>query len=322
MNQQLLDKLKIVTPEEQAILSGRKEIDRDIYMDQASMIVDGKKLLDSGKLIQVRPHTRFVAFPTHTHNYVEVIYMCQGSTRHYINGEAVTLREGELLFLNQNATQQIEPAGQEDIAVNFIVLPEFFNQPLQMLGEEENLLRNFIIGCLKDTDSKTSYLHFMVADILPIQNLVENLIWTIMNNQANKRQMNQATMGLLFMQLMNHTDKVKIGEKEYEQDLMLTVLRFIEENYREGQLSELAAKLKVDLYWLSRMIRKMSGKTYTELLQTKRLSQAGYLVTNTKKPITDIMEAVGYDNSTYFHKIFKNRYGMSPKEYRNKHMTV
>ena len=127
MNQDLLKRLSVITEEEQEFLSGRREIDRTRYTEQSQLIIDSKKMLDQGKLIQIRPHTRFVHFPRHRHNYVEVIYMCQGQTTHIIDGNQVVLEEGELLFLNQNAVQEILPAGREDIAVNLIILPEFFD---------------------------------------------------------------------------------------------------------------------------------------------------------------------------------------------------
>ena len=50
-------------------------------------MMDAGKLLERGKLIDIRPHTRFIRFPAHSHNYVEMIYMCQGSTVHTINGD-------------------------------------------------------------------------------------------------------------------------------------------------------------------------------------------------------------------------------------------
>jgi len=318
MNSEILNKLKGITSEEQDILEGRQQINKDLYMNSSSNVIDNKKLLDSRKLIQVRPHTRFVHFPKHTHNYVEVIYMYQGHTRHIINGEEVELNEGELLFLNQSATQEIFPAGQDDIAVNFIILPEFFDRALLMIGEEENLLRDFVIGCMKGEDDKVSFLHFKVSEILPIQNLVENLIWTLMNNQQNNRSINQVTMGLLFLQLMNHTDKVSVGKNQFEHELTIHLLRFIEENYKEGKLSDLALELHCDLYWLSRMVKKLTGKTYTELVQTKRLNQAAYLLSTTKLTVAEVGMAVGYDNLSYFHRIFYYKYGMSPKEYRDR----
>lgn len=317
MNADLLKQLETITPEEQDILNGNKEIKKELYMDSASMVIDKKKFLNYGKLIQIRKHTRFVHFPKHTHNYVEVIYMCEGETHHMINGDEVILKSGELLFLNQNASQEIMPAGVHDIAINFIILPEFFDQALLMIGEEENLIRDFIIGCLRGEDQQVSYLHFKIADVLPIQNLVENLIWTIMNSQQNKRSINQITMGLLFLQLMNHTDKVTVGNNRSNQEFLLTILRFVEEHYKDGQLTDLAEELHYDLYSLSRLIKKVTNKTYTEMVQNKRLNQAAYLLTSTKLPVADIGLAVGYDNLSYFHRIFREKYGLSPKKFRD-----
>lgn len=316
MNSLIISQLKVITPEEQKLLEGGAQLNKDLYMAGSSYVVDKHKLLENGKLIQVRTHTRFVHFPKHTHNYVEVIYMCEGETTHIVNGEEIHLCEGELLFLSQNATQEILPAGVHDIAVNFIILPEFFDQSLLMIGEEENLIRDFIIGCLRSEENQVSFLHFKVAEVLPIQNLIENLIWTIMNNQQNNRSINQVSMGLLFLQLLNHTDKVTVGKNRFEQELLLMVLRFIEENYKEGKLSDLAKQLHYDLYWLSRMIKRLTKKTYTELVQTKRLNQASFLLTSTRLSVADIGAAVGYDNLSYFHRIFKEKFGVSPKEYR------
>lgn len=318
MNQELLQQLRKITSEEQEILGGSGKINDSLYTQGENHIFDSKKLLDRTKLITVRPHTRFVHFPKHSHNYVEVIYMCSGSTTHYINDEKVVLQKGELLFLSQKAVQEIETAQENDIAVNFIILPEFFDESLKMMGQEENPIRDFIVSCLRgNSESDVGYLHFKVADVLPIQNLLENLIWTIMNDQQNKRSINQITMGLLFLQLMNYTDKVVMGKSQTNEDLILTVLRYIEEHYKDGELSELADSLHYDLYWLSRLIKKQTGRNYTDLLQMKRLSQASYLLQHTNMSVSDIGNAVGYDNLSYFHKIFQKQFDMSPKKYRD-----
>ena len=316
MNQELLQALSPITEEEREILQGRQEIDKTLYFGTKELVIDSHKMLEHGKLISVRPHTRFVHFPKHRHNYVEVIYMCQGMTKHIVDGINVTLRAGELLFLNQNAVQEIMPAGEDDIAVNFIILPEFFDTAFEMMGAEENLLQDFLISCLRADTGYQRFLHFQVADVLPVQNLVENMVWTLLNNQPNKRSINQITMGLLFLQLMHYTDKIHPGNNTYEQELILKVLRYIDENYRDGELRELAALIGYDIYWLSRTIKKLTGKTYKELLQIKRLNQASFLLLNTKLTANDISVAIGYDNTSYFYRIFKTYYGVSPREYR------
>ena len=226
------------------------------------------------------------------------------------------LNAGELLFISQSARQEIYPAKESDVAVNFIILPEFFDYGLTMMEAENNQLRSFVIDCLTGAKEDTGYLHFKVADVLPVQNLVENLIWTIIRKEPNKRSIQQATMGLLFLQLMNQIDRMETAEEDKQQKLAIDVLSYIEEHYREGELENLAKQLHYDMRWLSKEIKKRTGFTYTELVQKKRLNQAAYLLATTNMNVLDIGLAVGYDNTSYFHRIFQKEFGMTPRKYR------
>ena len=313
IKKEILEKLMPITAEERAILDGRNTVDKSIYTTHGGSVIRSKKLLDGGRSISVRTHTRFIHFPEHTHDFVEAVYMCAGTTRHLINGKELTLSEGELLFLGQNARQEIFPAGEGDVAVNFIIEPTFFDKTLEMLGAEETPIKNFIIKSLFDGENR-SYLHFKVSGVLPIQNLIENLIWTLIHNTPNKRNINQTTMGLLFMQLLNHTDTLSYESREDE--AVVRILRYIEENYKNASLGEAAKLMHYDFYWLSHEIKNRTGKTYTEHLQEKRLSQASFLLKNTDMSVEDIALAVGYENKSYFHKIFSQKFGTSPKKHR------
>lgn len=183
--------------------------------------------------------------------------------------------------------------------------------------EEENALKEFLVGALCGKNDNTSYLYFHVAEILPIQNLVENMVWTIFYDQPNKRRCNQITMGLLLLQLLNHVDRMETGTAAFDRELTGTVFNYIEEHYKNGSLSELAEIMGYDVYWLSREIKKRTGKTYKELLQSRRMRQAAYLLKNSRLPVADIIESVGYDNTSYFFRKFKECYGVSPKMYRD-----
>ena len=318
MDEMLLQYFKKITDEEKALLKGHTDIQKGIYTSQKEFVVDNAKLLQKGHLIEIRPHTRFAHFPKHRHNYVELVYMCCGTTTHIINGSStLTLNTGEILLLNPNTAHEILPAGVEDIAVNFIILPEFFDRVLVML-EEENVLRDFLIGTLKPDKSVTEYLHFQSIDILPIENLVENLIWSLLNSQPNRRNINQTTMGLLFLHLLNHTDRINMSDSsQYGQHLVFTVLKYIETNYRSAQLEEISRQLHMPAYSVSKIIKKYSGHTFKQLLQMKRLNQAAFLLSTTALPIEDIIAMAGYDNTSDFHRIFKEYYHMTPRTYRN-----
>ena len=313
MNRALLEKLSVITEEERRILAGETQIDRSLYMDGTRDVISGDKLLPAGRIITIRPHTRFTAFPEHTHDYVEMVYMCAGQTRHVINGTPILLQAGELLMLGRHARQSIEAAGEGDVAVNFIVRPAFFSGTLPFLGEEETPLRRFIVSCLTGDslsgEAESGYLLFHVADVLPVQNLIENLLYTLTEEVPNRRGILQSTMGLLFAQLL-------LQFETPEQNAVLSVLRYIEEHYADGSLTEIAAQLHYELPYLSRLIRQTAGKNYTELMQEKRLSQAAWLLRNTDRKVDEIALSVGYENISYFHRIFAERFGSSPRKYR------
>lgn len=311
---EILEKLTPVTPEEAACRENGSRVNWSVYNETASHRVFAGKLLEPGKLIAIRPHTRFAYFPPHTHDYIEMIYMCSGSTSHRMNGEQVQLRTGELLLLGPHTLQEIEPAGEGDIAVNFIILPEFFDRSLAMLGTENTPLRQFILDSLCLGEGASEYFHFKVADVLPVQNLVENMLWTLVFGAPNKRQINQTTLGLLFLQLLNCSDRIAC-QNESQED-MVKLHRYIEENFRRASLSEAAELLGYDIYHLSRQIRRKTGRTFLEILQEKRLLQGAFLLKNTALRVSEISVEVGYENTSHFHRLFRERFGCTPKQYR------
>ncbi len=320
MNEEILMCLRGITEEEREILNGRADIDRSIYMQGHSNTVNAQKLLASGKLITIRPHTRFIHFPEHTHDYVEMVYMCAGQTTHIVNGKQIVLEQGDLLFLSQSATHEVCRADEGDIAVNFIVLPEFFSTPLSMIGEEETPLRRFLVDCLCGQKTGAGYLCFDVSEAKPIQNLLENLLWILIRDMPGKRKMSQMTMVLLFMQLLDHTENLTADDRDDR--VIWQVLRHVESNYADGSFAELTEQLHYDPSWLSREIKRKTGKTYTRLIQEKRLAQAAFLLRNTDRKVSDIALAVGYENISYFHRIFAEFYGKSPKHYRMQGRTL
>ena len=123
------------------------------------------------------------------------------------------------------------------------------------------------------------------------------------------------TMALLFLQLMGHMETLL--SEDQDDAAIFKVLRYVESNYITGSLSELAGQLHYDLSWLSREIKRKTGKTYTQIVQEKRLAQAAFLLKNTDRNVSDISVAVGYENVSYFHRIFAESYGKSPKHYRD-----
>ena len=315
MDKRLLTELTRITEEEQRLLNGSTEIDRSLYMDASLNVINSRKLLSSGKLITMRPHTRFVDFPVHTHDYVEMVYICSGRMTHIVNGNCVQMEQGDILLLNQFATHAIQKAGLDDIAVNFIILPEFFTDTISMIGEEETPLRRFLVECLCHRDSGPGYLHYQVTQVQTIQNLVENLILALQEKKGSKRRISSLTMTLLFLQLIDHTENLFVTAEV--DAAVVKVLQYIDTNYATGSLADISRKLGYDVAWISREIKRKTGKNYTQIVQDKRMAQAAFLLRNTDINVADISVSVGYENVSYFHRLFSRRFGCSPKSYRD-----
>lgn len=311
-----MDHLKKISEEEQKILDGVMQVDRDLYTSGKDFIVDSKKMLKEGKLIAVRTHTRFIHFPVHKHNFIEVLYVCQGQLVNIIEEREVTVRTGELLFLNQYTHHEILPAGEGDIAINFMILPEFFDIAYTMAGSN-NVLADFLVNVLRQDEERGEYLHFKVAEVLQIQNLLENIIYSLVTGKGEQSRINQTTMGLIFLYLL---DSVQYAEmrlpNQYENMIVMTTLDYIEQKYKTATLTELCRSLHLPIHVLSKMIKKNTGFNFKELLQRKRLNKAAELICDTNLPVGDIIAAVGYENNSYFHRVFKERYHLTPKEFR------
>lgn len=314
LDKEVMERFKTLSEEERVYSAYPKNQVKSAFVSAAQEQNMVKSLLDSGKYISVVPQIRFLRHSENIQNYIEIIYMCSGNTVHIVNGTRLVLKEGELLIIGLNTYHETLPPGLNDIGVKFIVLPQFFDKTVELLGEGETPLRKFFVDNISKAKYSSAYLHFRVSDVLPIQNTVENLLWTLGQETTYRNNINQTTMKLLLLHLMNYSDHVETESDD--ETAIIHVLKYIEKNYKTASLTEIAEILHYDMFFLSKEIKRRTGKTYKELLQEKRLMQATYLLTNTSMGVDTVAENVGYSNISYFHRIFQKKYGMTPRTYR------
>lgn len=323
MNEYILDKLSQITKEEQEILHNKKGVDKKIYTSKKDFTIDSSKMLQRGKLIDIRTHTRFTSFPLHKHNYIEIIYVYKGTSRHYINNiHEVVLQQGEMLFLNQFTAHSIAPASADDIVVNIMVLPQFFDDAFDIVAKE-SVVGRFLSSTLCSNTEEGKYLHFQSANVVQVHNLVDNIILSFLENRENVEKINRLTMAVLLLELLGCTQIISQDNKENQQHIiLLETLKYIENNYKTARLLEVSKQLSIPDYKLCKLIKSSTGKTFATHLLDKRLEKSLQLLTTTTLSIADIITAVGYDNTSYFYRVFKGKYGATPSEYRLQNRTV
>ena len=316
MNNALLEELMKISDEERAILEEKPEVIKDLYTNQNNFIIESEKFLGDDSLIMVRKHTRFVDFPKHKHDYIEVNYVYHGKLKQTVGNEPLTLKKGELLFLNQHIEHEIQASNEEDIIINFIIKPEFFDFIFSFISTD-NSITKFIFSSLFDNSQAGQFLYFMVSEVKSIQELVQKIIGEIIHPSNLSESTIKLYMGLLLIELIKNVDKVKHNEEnESSEYIIVESLKYIDKHYRSASLYDLSEKLNQTHYSLSKTIKKVTNLTFKELLQERRLTKAKELLEHTNIPVTLVAEEIGYDNISYFYRIFKRKYGVTPKQYR------
>lgn len=316
MKEILLEELMELNDEERDILNHKGEVIKDLYTSQSNFIIESEKFLNKNKMITVRKHTRFIHFPKHRHNYIEINYVVKGTLTQTVGNETITLKQGELLFLNQHIEHEIKASKEQDLVVNFIIQPSFFEFIFQYL-HGENKITDFLINSLYNQTQSGQYLYFTVSEVSEIQDIIEKIWMEEKNNTLFLDSTMKLYMGLLIIELAKNSDKIKQNtEVSTQHYLVVESLKYIEDYYKTGALHELAGKLKQSSSSLSKQIKKATGSTYKELVQEKRLNKAKDLLETTSFPIRTIVEEVGYDNISYFYRIFKDKYKVTPKQLR------
>lgn len=100
-------------------------------------------------------------------------------------------------------------------------------------------------------------------------------------------------------------------------------VHYIEQNYfRPISVEELAKKCWLDRSYFGKVFKSVMGQSPQSFLISFRMEKAAEELMMGDSPIGDVGAAVGYPNLLHFSRAFKGVYGMSPREYRQKNMTI
>ena len=284
MEQAIIEKLTRLTEEEEQILRGGG-IRRGDYSFSERFIVSSRKFLRGDRPIELRPHTRFVDFPEHGHDYMEFMYVYAGRIVHTVNGTEVA--DGFLRSVYRNVE-------------NNPVISEF-------------LTGNF------DEHGEAAYLFFRTKDTFPVRNLMDNLIFGIAEAEQDLSLLTQI-VALLFSYLAHYRGTL-VNAKQFSSPdgkFREQVLSYIRRAYPTATLTELAADIGYDPAYLSRKIARVLHANFQTLLQEERLKVAAKLLRETAMSVEEIVRAVGYENKTHFHALFRAACGMTPHAYRKR----
>ena len=109
----------------------------------------------------------------------------------------------------------------------------------------------------------------------------------------------------------------QIYETDEEIERVLLIGVALDDNDEaESSLDELASRFFTNKFYLTRIFKQVTGFTIREYLHIQRVQKAQEFLRSSLLPITEIALMVGFENVSYFEKIFRRYCMQSPREYR------
>lgn len=253
-------------------------------------------------------------FPWHWHNEVEFFYMREGKLEYHLPGGSYTFLKGEGGFINANILHMT--CCEEKLAcdqIEHIFLP-------QIIGGQKNsiLMRKYINPIIGNPDldlfrfEPTNQEHQAIIDILRdaydiYTEKYEGYEFDILE------KISQLWKLFFFLTGSQHQEKKAC----LHSDRIKTMMEFIADHYQEKlTLKQIADSSYISSRECCRCFHETLGQSPFTYLMDYRLRKACSLLSHTQLSITDIGTACGFDSSSYFGKVFREKFGCSPREYR------
>ncbi|ROR30596.1 AraC-like DNA-binding protein [Mobilisporobacter senegalensis] len=291
----------------QTLLKYSQKTSWDSYkIDNISQISDK---FPPNENIYILAHDVSSDFPSHTHSFYEITYVCQGGIKNIIDGNEFYMSEGDLSILNPHAIQEIKSTCSYTLLINFCLKKEVFKRTLKYFYEDNNSISLFLRNKLPQ---QRNYMFFSLGHHLNIQTLISSIIQEYADSDFHQSFSLEALFLLLFSQL------VKINEYSYYgiDDHTLKIINYIRANCIHSTLGKMAMEIGYNPSYLTTYIKKHTGRNCKDIINEARLNKAVNLLENSEFNISNIAEECGYRSVSHFHRIFKDKYDMTPNEYR------
>ncbi len=106
----------------------------------------------------------------------------------------------------------------------------------------------------------------------------------------------------------------------YDSPFVLKVRLHIAENLHKHnyQIEDVCHTMGISRAQLYRKLKKLTGKTFTQMVHEIRIRKACLLLQNADLTIGDVADTLGFSDASYFTKVFRNVMGMTPGKWRMK----
>ena len=298
------------------------ELSKDHYQKLITTQINNQKvyvfddLIPVGKNFNIVKHTRFVPVPSHIHNFIELNYIYSGSCTQIIDNSKVTLTKGQICLIDTSVPHSIENTNEQDIIINILVKKKYFLSQLSHNTLSSNIVFDFILNALSETQSHNQYIVFKNNDYEQIKLIMDQILYDHFENRIGSDKVIESLISILFSLLIRNFEYITNKTKNKNNKQIIDLLEFIDQNFMEVTLSILSEQFNYTPSYISTLLKSETGKSFSKLVLDKKLEFAEILLQTTDKTVQECAEESGFSNSTYFYDKYKTHFGKLPSENR------
>ena len=300
-------------------LSPRYETVPTVEVDGRScMLFDWKDTLEES-LVGLVKETRFTSIPDHVNHDMELNLVYEGTCDYLVGGSRRRLRQGDVIIFDTGVVRS-SPSykGENDIVLSMVFRKEFFDSVFLSQLPGSGLLTSLLFEAISDRRCHDRYLEIPAAYTGRSLRLMSFLFEEYYFSDPYSPELIRSYVTSLFLELIRGLYKQSAASEgvAWRQRTMSDILDFIERNYAECTLEMLSRRFGYNQNYLGNLIKRQTGRSFSEIKAAQQMAEAAYLLANTDRPVAQVAQKVGISNMTYFYSKFRNCFGMTPREYR------
>ena len=260
------------------------------------------------KIIKITPDfvnaIRAKREPAHFHNFEELVIVTEGSLEHYIDFQMEVIEAPAASYISMGKMHRVV---------------------------ERDDLRGWIINYKNEfiPDSRLNfYSNFMTSSSVPLgaPGCTAKFIslCEIMNAESEQENPDMSTIRHLTSALISMIESERKRNIQIESTAKATqiatftnFLRILEENFRRDEgVTFYAGKMNMSERNLNIICKNNFQKSVSEIIETRKLIEAKNLLIHTEKSVSEIGYELGYNEKSYFTRVFRNKLSVTPTEFR------
>lgn len=258
----------------------------------------------------------------HKHEYVEILYVIEGSFTQILLGEEIRFEQGEFVITDQNC-EHADYIEAKDAAVLFLQIRADYLEQLLKSYDGTDEMQQFLFHALWRHKREQSFLELRKTEAdsdqqFDMEQLLEFLVSEDLAREPGYEKIEQGLMIRLLQRLCRdyslqlHTDSREGKEKA----LLYEMECYIRTNAATVTVAELEKRFHYHRNYYYLLLKKYRGKSFQQYVIEIRMKYAKQLLEQTTLPVKQIAQQVGYENISHFYHLFEKYYEKTPKDIR------